>query len=89
MNREGNGRGLGGPARKTLPTGDGTNSRQSTGPEPARHEAPADETLSFLRDCQRRREEAALRLPPLPSGHRDPLGPRTDAPDRGCRGGAA
>lgn len=31
-----------------------------------------------------RRRAAALRLPPLASGHRDPLGTRTDAPERGC-----
>lgn len=28
-----------------------------------------------------RRRDAALRTPPLPSGHRDPDGPQTDAPD--------
>ena len=32
------------------------------------------------------RREAGLRMPPLPSGHRDPLGPRTDAPDEAWGG---
>lgn len=30
-----------------------------------------------------RRRAAALRMPPLASGHRDPIGARTDAPERG------
>lgn len=34
-------------------------------------------------DAAQRRRDAALRLPPLPSGHRDPDGRRTDAPARG------
>ena len=34
------------------------------------------------REAAARRREAALRLPPLPSGHRDPNAPRTDAPDK-------
>lgn len=33
-----------------------------------------------------RRCDAGLRMPPLPSGHRDPLGPRTDAPDEAWGG---
>lgn len=33
------------------------------------------------------RREHALRLPPFPSGHRDPLRPRTDAPDEAWGGG--
>lgn len=34
------------------------------------------------------RQDAALRLQPLDSGRRDPLGPRTNAPVRPRRGGA-
>lgn len=33
-----------------------------------------------------RRRDAGLRMPPLPSGHRDPIGPRTDAPDEAWGG---
>ncbi|WP_141745873.1 hypothetical protein [Corynebacterium sp. HMSC072A04] len=38
------------------------------------------------REAAARRREAALRMPPLPSGHRDPIGPRTDAPDKAWGG---
>lgn len=34
------------------------------------------------REALKRRRDGALRLPPLPSGHRDPLTARTDAPAR-------
>lgn len=45
-------------------------------PEPTR---PDQATITFIAGCNQRREEAALRLPPLPSGRRDPQGPITDA----------
>lgn len=35
-----------------------------------------------------RRCDAGLRMPPLPSGHRDPIGPRADAPDEAWGGGS-
>lgn len=38
------------------------------------------------REAAARRREAGLRMPPLPSGHRDPMGPRTDAPDKAWGG---
>lgn len=38
------------------------------------------------REAAARRREAGLRMPPLPSGHRDPIGPRTDAPDKAWKG---
>ena len=38
------------------------------------------------REAAARRREAGLRMPPLPSGHRDPIGPRTDAPDEAWGG---
>ena len=38
------------------------------------------------RQAATRRRDAALRMPPLPSGHRDPIGPRTDAPDEAWGG---
>lgn len=38
------------------------------------------------REAAVRRREAGLRMPPLSSGHRDPLGPRTDAPDEAWGG---
>lgn len=34
-------------------------------------------------EAAQRRRDTALRLPPLPSGYRDPDGRRTDAPARG------
>lgn len=34
------------------------------------------------REALKRRRDGALRLPPLPSGHRDPSTARTDAPAR-------
>ena len=51
-------------------------------------DAPTD-TLAICARCaadlrlgDARRRDAALRLPPLTSGRRDPLGYRTDAPTR-------
>lgn len=38
------------------------------------------------KEAAARRRDTALRMPPLPSGHRDPLGPRTDAPDEAWGG---
>jgi hypothetical protein len=45
-------------------------------------EAYMRELAEWLGACRRRRGEAALRLPPLDSGRRDPLGPMGDAPRR-------
>lgn len=39
---------------------------------------PGDAAVRQLADELRRRREAARRLPPLPSGYRDPMGPRSD-----------
>ena len=39
-----------------------------------------------LREGLNARREHALRLPPLPGGHRDPNAPRTDAPDKAWGG---
>lgn len=42
------------------------------------------DSVELAAQLQRRRE-AAARLPPLPSGHRDPWARRSDAPDESYR----
>lgn len=45
-------------------------------------ELTAQQQARSTHDAAQRRRDAALRLPPLHSGHRDPDGRRTDAPAR-------
>jgi hypothetical protein len=47
----------------------------------AEQEAAMRELAAFLGQCRRRREDAALRLPPLADGRRDPIAPITDGAD--------